>query len=146
VRLPFSLVVCTGDEPLLQLDAELVAALHITGFDVAIETNGTRVPPPGVDWVCVNPKVGAELALRAGDEIKVVFPQRSAGPEGFAGLDFGHFFLQPMAGPDAALNTRLAVAYCLAHPQWRLSLQTHKVLGIPEPLDGPPAPAETVAT
>src|SRR5437764_4095605 len=125
------LVVCTGGEPLLQLDEALVAAFHREGFEVAIETNGTRLPPHGVDWVCVSPKAGAELVLRAGDELKLVFPQQGAEPERFEHLDFPHFFLQPRDGPERALHTQLAVRYCLEHPQWRLSLQTHKLLGIP---------------
>ncbi|HKQ52191.1 MAG TPA: 7-carboxy-7-deazaguanine synthase [Pyrinomonadaceae bacterium] len=125
------LVVCTGGEPLLQLDEELVAAFHQAGFEVAVETNGTRVAPRGVDWVCVSPKAGAELVLRSGHELKLVFPQENAEPELYENLDFQHFFLQPMDGPSREENTRLAVQYCLAHPQWRLSLQTHKLLGIP---------------
>ena len=125
------LVVCTGGEPLLQLDEALVAAFHLEGFEVAIETNGTRLPPHGVDWVCVSPKAGAELVLRSGDELKLVFPQGGAEPELYEHLDFKHFFLQPMDGPARELNTQLAVRYCLEHPQWRLSLQTHKLLGIP---------------
>jgi 7-carboxy-7-deazaguanine synthase (Cx14CxxC type) len=125
------LVVCTGGEPLLQLDEAFVATLHDYGFQVAIETNGTRVPPGGVDWVCVSPKAGTDLVLRAGDELKLVYPQAGAEPERFIDLDFRHFFLQPKDGPERQCNTRRAVSYCLAHPQWRLSLQTHKVLGIP---------------
>ena len=124
------LVVCTGGEPLLQLDAAAVAALHERGFEVAVETNGTRQPPPGLDWVCVSPKVGAPLVLTAGDELKLVYPQEGGDPARFAGLPFRHFLLQPMDGPDVAVNTGRAVAYCLAHPQWRLSVQTHKVVGI----------------
>jgi len=124
-------VVCTGGEPLLQLDAPLVAALHATGFDVAIETNGTLLPPPGIDWVCVSPKAGAALVLRSGQELKLVYPQKGLPPENVAGLDFRHFFLQPMDGPDRLRNTDLALRYCLEHPRWRLSLQTHKLLGIP---------------
>jgi 7-carboxy-7-deazaguanine synthase (Cx14CxxC type) len=124
-------VVCTGGEPLLQLDAALVAALHEYGFEVAVETNGTRLPPAGVDWVCMSPKAGSELVLRRGNELKLIFPQEGAEPERFVDLDFQHFFLQPMDGPRRARNTRLAVQYCLTHPQWRLSLQTHKLLGIP---------------
>ncbi len=126
------LVVCTGGEPLLQLDAAAVAAMHARGFEIAVETNGTQTPPAGLDWVCVSPKAGAPLALRAGDELKLVFPQAEpeAQPERFAGLEFRHFFLQPLDGPDAARNARLAVDYCLSHPQWRLSVQTHKSLGI----------------
>ena len=125
------LVVCTGGEPLLQLDGAALAALHDAGFEVAIETNGTLVPPPGVDWVCVSPKAGAPLVLRAGDELKLVYPQARLPPELVSGLAFRHFFLQPMDGPERARNTDLAVRYCLAHPPWRLSLQTHKLLGIP---------------
>jgi 7-carboxy-7-deazaguanine synthase len=125
------LVVCTGGEPLLQLDEALVRALHEVGFEIAIETNGTRLPPPGIDWVCVSPKAGAELVLRAGDELKLIYPQAGAEPERFQGLDFRHFFLQPMDGPQRERNTQLAVGYCLEHPQWRLSLQTHKLLGLP---------------
>ncbi|HEX7120833.1 MAG TPA: 7-carboxy-7-deazaguanine synthase [Gemmatimonadaceae bacterium] len=124
------LVVCTGGEPLLQLDAAAVGALHAAGFEVAIETNGTRLPPPGIDWICVSPKAGAETILRRGDELKLVFPQEGAPPEQFEDWDFGRFFLQPMDGPEREENTRRALAYCLAHPQWRLSLQTHKLLGI----------------
>jgi 7-carboxy-7-deazaguanine synthase (Cx14CxxC type) len=125
------LVVCTGGEPLLQLDEELVRAFHDANFEVAIETNGTKLPPPNIDWICVSPKAGAELALTSGHELKLIFPQPGAEPEHFDGLYFRHFFLQPMDGPSRDLNTRLAVEYCLEHPQWRLSLQTHKILGIP---------------
>ncbi|HXE57276.1 MAG TPA: 7-carboxy-7-deazaguanine synthase [Gemmatimonadales bacterium] len=124
-------VVCTGGEPLLQLDAPLVAALHAAGFEVAVETNGSRPAPPGLDWICVSPKAGADLVLTAGDELKLVFPQPGAEPERFRDLRFTHLFLQPMDGPDRERNTALAVRYCLAHPEWRLSLQTHKLLGIP---------------
>jgi 7-carboxy-7-deazaguanine synthase len=126
------LVVCTGGEPLLQLDGPAVDALHARGFEVAVETNGTRPAPPGLDHVCVSPKAGAPLVLRSGTELKLVFPQREpeAQPERFEGLDFTHFLLQPMDGPDVAENTRLALAYCLDHPRWRLSIQTHKALGI----------------
>jgi 7-carboxy-7-deazaguanine synthase (Cx14CxxC type) len=124
------LVVCTGGEPLLQLDAPLVDALHEVGFDVAVETNGTRLPPPGVDWTCVSPKAGSDLVLRRGNELKLVYPQVGAEPERFADLAFEHFFLQPLDGPNAADATRKALEYCLAHPRWRLSLQTHKLLGI----------------
>ena len=123
-------MVLTGGEPLLQTDELLVEALHAAGFEVAVETNGTRPPPPGLDWVCVSPKAGTTLVLRGGDELKLIFPQPGAEPERFAGLPFAYFYLQPMDGPAAAENTRLAVEYCLAHPQWRLSLQTHKLLGI----------------
>jgi 7-carboxy-7-deazaguanine synthase (Cx14CxxC type) len=124
-------VVCTGGEPLLQLDAALVDALHARGFTVAVETNGTIEPPPGIDWLCVSPKAGAELVVRRGDELKLVHPQPGAEPERFEDLDFGRFSLQPMDGPDRAAATEAAIAYCLAHPHWRLSVQTHKVLGIP---------------
>jgi 7-carboxy-7-deazaguanine synthase (Cx14CxxC type) len=124
------LAVLTGGEPLLQLDAPLVDALHAQGFTIAIETNGTLQPPAGVDWICVSPKAAAPLALTTGDELKLVYPQPLALPERFEQLDFRHFLLQPMDGPDAARNTQAAVDYCLAHPQWRLSLQTHKVLGL----------------
>ena len=127
--IPF--VVCTGGEPLLQLDAELVRALHRRGFEIAVETNGTRSPPAGLDWICVSPKAGAELVLRAGDELKLVYPQAGAEPERFEALGFRHFFLQPMDGPARERNTEAALRYCLAHPRWRLSLQTHKLLGIP---------------
>jgi 7-carboxy-7-deazaguanine synthase (Cx14CxxC type) len=124
-------VVCTGGEPLLQLDAPLVDALHARGFEVAVETNGTLAPPPGVDWVCVSPKAGGALALTAAQELKLVFPQEGAEPERFDGLAAAHRFLQPMDGLLRAENTRRVVDYCLAHPQWRVSLQTHKLLGIP---------------
>jgi 7-carboxy-7-deazaguanine synthase (Cx14CxxC type) len=124
-------VVCTGGEPLLQLDEPLIEALHERGFEVAIETNGTIPVPPGVDWVCMSPKANAETVVTQGDELKLVYPQRGAEPECYEAFAFDNFFLQPMDGPDVARNTELAVAHCLAHPQWRLSLQTHKVLGIP---------------
>ena len=126
------LVVCTGGEPLLQLDAPAVGALHTRGFEVAVETNGTQTPPPGIDHLCVSPKAGAPLVLRSGQELKLVYPQvePEAQPERFADLPFDQLFLQPMDGPRLAENTRLALEYCLAHPRWRLSLQTHKVLGI----------------
>jgi len=124
-------VVCTGGEPLLQLDAPLVKALHAHRFRVAIETNGTLEPPPGIDWVCVSPKARAPLLLTRGDELKLVYPQRGVEPECYEGLDFEHFFLQPMDGPHRARNTRLAADYCLRHPRWRLSLQVHKLIGIP---------------
>lgn len=124
-------VVCTGGEPLLQLDLPLVEALHARGVEIAIETNGTCLPPPGIDWICVSPKAGADLVLRSGDELKLVFPQDGASPEQFVALDFAHLLLQPMDGPQRAHNTQLAIQYCLDHPQWRLSLQTHKYLGIP---------------
>lgn len=124
------LVVCTGGEPLLQLDEPLVAAFHARGFEVAVETNGTQPAPAGLDWICVSPKATAPLVLTRGHELKLVFPQADAPPERFAGLDFEHYFLQPMDGPDAVANTQRALEYCLAHPQWRLSLQTHKMIGI----------------
>ena len=127
--LPF--VVCTGGEPLLQLDAEVVSALHRRGFEIAVETNGTRPPPPGLDWICVSPKAGAELVVRAGDELKLVYPQAGAMPPAFANLAFERFSLQPMDGPARERNTDAALRYCLTHPRWRLSLQTHKLLGIP---------------
>jgi 7-carboxy-7-deazaguanine synthase len=125
------LVVCTGGEPLLQLDAAAVDALHREGFEIAVETNGTQPAPPGLDWICVSPKAGAPLELVGGQELKLVFPQAGAEPERFRHLAFEHFFLQPMDGPERVRNTALAVEYCLAHPEWRLSLQTHKMLGIP---------------
>ncbi|WP_337169630.1 7-carboxy-7-deazaguanine synthase [Gemmatimonas aurantiaca] len=123
-------VVCTGGEPLLQLDTPAIDALHAVGFEVAVETNGTQPAPAGLDWICVSPKADAPLALTHGDELKLVFPQDKARPERFESLDFTHFLLQPMDGPRAAENTRAALDYCLAHPRWRLSLQTHKTLGI----------------
>jgi 7-carboxy-7-deazaguanine synthase (Cx14CxxC type) len=123
-------VVCTGGEPLLQLDAAAIDALHARGFSVAIETNGTIPVPPGVDWICVSPKAGAPLVVASGDELKLVYPQTALTPEQCAGLAFARFYLQPMDGPDVRENTRAAVAYCLAHPRWRLSLQTHKQLSI----------------
>ena len=123
-------VVCTGGEPLLQLDAAAVDALHSRGFVVAVETNGTQEPPPGLDWICVSPKSNAPLALTHGNELKLVFPQVGVDPTRFESLDFEQFFLQPMDGPAAAENTQAAMNYCLAHPRWRLSLQTHKLLGI----------------
>ena len=124
-------VVCTGGEPLLQLDSELIAALHAHKFEIAVETNGTVVAPEGVDWLCVSPKAGANLKQRKGDELKLVFPQLGVNPAEFEALPFRHFFLQPMDGPSREVNTELALCYCLDHPQWRLSLQTHKFLGIP---------------
>ena len=123
-------VVCTGGEPLLQLDAPLIEAFHERGFRVAVETNGTQPAPLGIDWICVSPKAGAELVLKQGNELKLVYPQRDAAPEKFESLAFDEWFLQPMDGPDREINTQAAVEYCLAHPRWRLSLQTHKALGI----------------
>jgi 7-carboxy-7-deazaguanine synthase (Cx14CxxC type) len=124
------LVVCTGGEPLLQLDEAAVVALHAEGFEVAVETNGTQPAVPGLDWICVSPKANAPVVLTAGDELQLVYPQPLAMPERFEGMAFRHFLLQPMDGPDVAANTRSALAYCLANPKWRLSVQTHKVVGI----------------
>ncbi|MBU6297470.1 MAG: 7-carboxy-7-deazaguanine synthase [Alphaproteobacteria bacterium] len=123
-------VVCTGGEPLLQLDETLIAALHAHGFEIGVETNGTLLPPAGIQWICVSPKANAALALKSGQELKLVYPQENAPPERYAGLVFEHFFLQPMDGPGREANTRAAADYCLAHPQWRLSLQMHKSVGI----------------
>jgi 7-carboxy-7-deazaguanine synthase (Cx14CxxC type) len=125
------LVVCTGGEPLLQLDAPLIDALHARDFQIAVETNGTLAAPPGLDWICVSPKADAAVAQTSGAELKLVFPQAGVDPARFAGLDFERFYLQPMDGPDRAANTLAAVAYCLDHPQWRLSVQTHKYIGVP---------------
>ena len=123
-------VVCTGGEPLLQLDSALLGALHDRGFRVAIETNGTLAPPEGIDWICVSPKSTVPLVVARGHELKLVYPQPDAPPERFEGLAFDHFFLQPMDGPRREANTRAAIDYCLAHPRWRLSLQSHKIVGI----------------
>lgn len=123
-------VVCTGGEPLLQLDAAAIAALHERGFQVAVETNGTIEAPAGLDWICVSPKAGTELKQRVGDELKLVYPQEGFGPEQFAGLAFRNFFLQPMDGAERVANTEAAVQYCMKHPRWRLSVQMHKVVGI----------------
>ncbi len=125
------LVVCTGGEPLLQLDEPLVQGLHSQGFEVAIETNGTLPSPAGVDWICVSPKSPEPLVIASGQELKLVYPQARLEPSAFAGLSFEHFFLQPMDGPLREQNTQRAIDYCLANPQWRLSLQTHKLLGLP---------------
>ena len=125
------LVVCTGGEPMLQLDEEIVAALHEAGFQVAVESNGTIPAVAGIDWLCVSPKANAELVQLSGDELKLVYPQAGGEPERYAGLDFRHFFLQPMDGPDVHRNTELAARYCLERPQRRLSLQTHKLVGLP---------------
>jgi len=125
------LIVCTGGEPLLQLDAPLIAALKAKGFQIAVETNGTQTAPQGLDWLCVSPKADAPLIQTSGQELKLVYPQPKAMPERFEGLDFEHFFLQPMDGPMAAENTQAAIRYCLEHPRWRLSLQTHKLTGLP---------------
>ncbi len=123
-------VVCTGGEPLLQLDIALIDALHGLGFEIAVETNGTVAAPAGIDWVCVSPKAGASLVQRSGDELKLVYPQAGLLPDEVSGLEFGNFFLQPMDGPDRARNTKLAIQYCMDHPRWRLSVQAHKFVGI----------------
>jgi 7-carboxy-7-deazaguanine synthase len=123
-------VVCTGGEPLLQLDAALITALHEAGFEVAVETNGTIISPSGIDWICVSPKAGVELLQFCGHELKLVFPQPETEPEKYANLDFRHFFLQPLDGSELDSNTKLALQYCLAHPQWQISLQLHKILGV----------------
>lgn len=128
---PRALIVCTGGEPLLQLDRALIDAFHAEGFRVAVETNGTQAAPAGIDWTCVSPKAEAPLVLTRGDELKLVFPQTGGEPERYESLEFSQFFLQPMDGPDRERNTALALRYCLDHPRWRLSLQTHKLLGIP---------------
>ena len=125
------LVVCTGGEPLLQLDSPLIEALHSRGFTIALETNGTLAAPSGVDWICVSPKAHAPVVQRTGQELKLVFPQANVDPATFETWDFERFLLQPMDGPARLENTQAAIAYCLAHPQWRLSVQTHKYLGIP---------------
>jgi 7-carboxy-7-deazaguanine synthase (Cx14CxxC type) len=124
-------VVCTGGEPLLQLDSPLIDALHAQGLEVAIESNGTIEAPSGLDWICVSPKAKARLVQRRGDELKLVYPQADAPPERYVALDFRHFFLQPMDSPAREANTHAAAEYCVAHPQWRLSLQTHKLIGMP---------------
>lgn len=125
------LVVCTGGEPFLQLDEAAIDALHARGFQIAVESNGTLEAPAGIDWICISPKADAPVVQTSGQELKLVFPQAKAMPERFADLDFERFYLQPMDGPDRDRNTQLAVAYCLSHPQWRLSVQTHKYLGLP---------------
>lgn len=124
-------VVCTGGEPLLQLDAPLIDALHARGFRIAVESNGTIEAPAGIDWLCISPKAGSEVVQRSGDELKLVYPQAGSNPADFEGWDFKYFFLQPMDNVLRAENTARAVEYCLQHPQWRLSLQTHKLIGIP---------------
>ncbi len=123
-------IVCTGGEPLLQLDKALIRALHTRGFEIAVETNGTILAPEGIDWICVSPKAGSDLVQVRGDELKFVFPQCGFNPEQLKNLEFRHFFLQPMDGPERDVNTQLAIRYCLEHPQWRLSVQTHKLIGI----------------
>ena len=125
------LVVCTGGEPLLQLDEALIAALHARGFEIALETNGTLPAPEGVDWICVSPKADAEVVQTSGQELKLVYPQPGVDPARFEGLGFERFWLQPMDGPDREANTQAALAYCLTHPRWRLSVQTHKYIGVP---------------
>ncbi len=125
------LVVCTGGEPLLQLDEPLIEAFHAVGFQVAVETNGTLAAPAGVDWICVSPKAGSTVVQRRGHELKLVFPQVGAEPERYETWAFEHFFLQPKDDPERAQNTAQAIQYCLAHPRWRLSLQTHKIIGLP---------------
>lgn len=124
-------VVCTGGEPLLQLDEELISAFHEVGLEVAVETNGTVEAPAGLDWICMSPKAGAPLLLTSGHELKLVFPQPGAEPDRFEHLAFSHFYLQPMDGPELARNTAMCIDYCRAHPRWKLSLQTHKLTGIP---------------
>lgn len=125
------LVVCTGGEPLLQLDTPLIEAVKARGFEIAIETNGTLAAPSGIDWICVSPKAGSELVQRSGNELKLVYPQAGFDPADFEALPFDHFLLQPMDGPEAAENTKAAIAYCLNRPLWKLSLQTHKIIGLP---------------
>lgn len=124
-------VVCTGGEPLLQLDEPLIHELHARGFEIAVETNGTQPAPDGLDWICVSPKADAELVVKKGNELKLVYLQEQAPPERFAGMAFDHFFLQPMDGPEKSMLTRQVIDYCKANPKWRLSVQTHKILGIP---------------
>lgn len=124
------LVVCTGGEPLLQLDVELIEAIHLNGFEIAVETNGTIPVPGDIDWICVSPKAGAELKQTWGHELKLVYPQKAFDPLQFVQLDFQHFFLQPMDGPDIKENIQKTIRYCLANPRWRLSLQTHKIIGL----------------
>lgn len=123
-------VVCTGGEPLLQLDAPLIDALHANGFEIAVETNGTVLAPQGIDWICVSPKANAPFVQRSGHELKLVYPQAGGEPAQYEALAFEHFFLQPMDSPTRDANTRAAIEYCLAHPRWRLSVQTHKILGL----------------
>ncbi len=124
-------VVCTGGEPLLQLDAPLIEALHARGFEIAVETNGTIAAPPGIDWICVSPKGRSSLVQRSGDELKFVYPQEDADPQSYEALDFRHFFIQPMDGPEIAANIERSAAFCMKNPRWRLSLQMHKLAGLP---------------
>ncbi len=124
-------VVCTGGEPMLQLDEKLVISFHQAGLEIAVETNGTLKPPPGIDWICVSPKANTEIVLKNGNELKLVFPQSGAEPEKFLDFDFDYFYLQPMDGPEIQENTQKTLEYCLQNPQWSLSLQTHKILNIP---------------
>ena len=124
-------VICTGGEPLLQLDHDAIDAIHAEGFEIGVETNGTLAAPDGIDWICVSPKADAALAQTSGNELKLVYPQALAPPEAFTGLDFEHFFLQPMDSEKTAENIAAAAAYCMKNPQWRLSLQTHKLIGLP---------------
>jgi 7-carboxy-7-deazaguanine synthase len=124
-------VVFTGGEPLLQLDPDLIRATAALGFSIAVETNGTIAAPSGIDWICVSPKADTDIRQTSGNELKLVYPQAEASPQRFERLDFQHFFLQPMDGPDRDRNTKLAIAYCIEHPRWRVSLQTHKLMGIP---------------
>ena len=124
-------LVCTGGEPLLQMDDEFISTVHDAGFEIAIETNGTKIPPVGIDWICVSPKAKADFILKSGHELKIIFPQCGMNPQQHEGLDFDHFFIQPMDGPNQAENIKLSENFVMKHPQWKLSLQTHKVLGIP---------------
>ena len=128
---PRRFVVFTGGEPLLQLDRVLIEAVHRLGFEIAVETNGTQDAGDGIDWICVSPKAGAPLKQTSGHELKLVYPQSGIDPADLLGLSFDHFWLQPMDGPDRAANTAAAISYCLAHPNWRLSVQMHKLVGIP---------------
>jgi 7-carboxy-7-deazaguanine synthase (Cx14CxxC type) len=128
---PSRKILCTGGEPLLQLDSELVDTLHERGFEILLETNGTLAAPDGIDWICVSPKSGEDILIRLGDELKLIYPQEGIDPEKYLFLDFRHFFLQPMSGVNLEKNVRLAIEYCLEHPRWRLSMQMHKYTGIP---------------
>lgn len=124
-------IVCTGGEPLLQMDDDFISAVHDGGFEIAIETNGTKIPPKGIDWICVSPKANADFILKKGDELKIVYPQCGMNPRQHEGLDFDHFFIQPMDGPNQTENIELAKTFVAKHPKWKLSLQMHKILGIP---------------